>query len=501
MDATNLGMDEAARFQHQQLDQTQASIRLVHLQRTLSPGGLLSCTITHTTIDASYVCLSYRWGDLDPASAGQILLSGKPYSVQKNLLDFLQHMLSVAPPEDPIFDPAMGYWIDALCIDQKNTSERNHQVAQMGSIFSQAEYVHLWLGTTPDAGRLCQLLDGPTDEKGMGARSMLVRQDMDFIERHIFRNQYWTRAWVVQEVVLARRVEISLGAQRFSMTTLVRQVRRLSLDWFDTHFEQFGSYLEGYVQIRGQPLITLLDHFHEKECGLVIDRVFSLVSLSNEDKSARIDYNMSRCELAEQILRSHLEELCICSAVTVARSLELHTDDASSFPPLLESSIDIDLTDYELEWHRNVHNVCYFMLKHPTSCAGADVRSYGNNKTYCSISLLVYFSEVLLSNEKLRLYMTTSISRGQPVLLQKALDDIWIAQQERGRFGSYKCIDIAPLLLVRFQDIGKMDCIARIALRTLARDCFPQLRLCGTVRKKECMSINMFIGRVRVSDF
>jgi FAD/FMN-containing dehydrogenase len=36
-------------------------------------------------------------------------------------------------------------WIDALCIDQNNNEERGEQVQQMGSIYSKAERVIIWL--------------------------------------------------------------------------------------------------------------------------------------------------------------------------------------------------------------------------------------------------------------------------------------------------------------------------------------------------------------------
>jgi hypothetical protein len=37
-------------------------------------------------------------------------------------------------------------WIDALCIDQESIVERQHQVRQMGLIFSAAKAVASWLG-------------------------------------------------------------------------------------------------------------------------------------------------------------------------------------------------------------------------------------------------------------------------------------------------------------------------------------------------------------------
>lgn len=52
-------------------------------------------------------------------------------------------------------------WIDALCIDQGNIPERNHQVAQMTSIYSNAEEVIVWLGL--QAAHVDALFDGAHD--------------------------------------------------------------------------------------------------------------------------------------------------------------------------------------------------------------------------------------------------------------------------------------------------------------------------------------------------
>jgi hypothetical protein len=37
-------------------------------------------------------------------------------------------------------------WIDALCINQANIDERNHQVGQMDRIYKDAEEVVIWVG-------------------------------------------------------------------------------------------------------------------------------------------------------------------------------------------------------------------------------------------------------------------------------------------------------------------------------------------------------------------
>ena len=38
------------------------------------------------------------------------------------------------------------FWIDAICIQQSDVSERNHQVRMMGLIYKRAAFVLAWLG-------------------------------------------------------------------------------------------------------------------------------------------------------------------------------------------------------------------------------------------------------------------------------------------------------------------------------------------------------------------
>ena len=37
-------------------------------------------------------------------------------------------------------------WIDAICIDQSNPDERNHQVQMMSRVYTRAQQVCVWLG-------------------------------------------------------------------------------------------------------------------------------------------------------------------------------------------------------------------------------------------------------------------------------------------------------------------------------------------------------------------
>ena len=41
-------------------------------------------------------------------------------------------------------------WIDAICINQANIQEKNHQVPLMADVYRRAEHVCVWLGERSD---------------------------------------------------------------------------------------------------------------------------------------------------------------------------------------------------------------------------------------------------------------------------------------------------------------------------------------------------------------
>ncbi|KAF2033268.1 HET-domain-containing protein, partial [Setomelanomma holmii] len=105
--------------------------------------GQIHCEITHTTIDVPYSCLSYVWGSEEPECV--IFVNNRHFKIRRNLYNFLcsMHLDYVT----------RSLWIDALCIDQSNPGEKNHQVRHMGDIFKAANQVIAWLGKDEDNAR------------------------------------------------------------------------------------------------------------------------------------------------------------------------------------------------------------------------------------------------------------------------------------------------------------------------------------------------------------
>lgn len=101
-----------------------------------------------------FVCLSYTWHT--PQDQMKIRINGKILRVRKNLWDFLW----IARHKS--FGTLL--WIDAICIDQNNTAERNHQVQQMGRIYSAAKTVLVWLGNDLEIAQILHFVNEASRE-------------------------------------------------------------------------------------------------------------------------------------------------------------------------------------------------------------------------------------------------------------------------------------------------------------------------------------------------
>ncbi|CAI0651342.1 unnamed protein product [Colletotrichum noveboracense] len=126
-------------FKHDPLDLAKPSIRLLRLLKGhASPicCELFEVQIDERCCDIPYEALSYVWGSSHLTH--QIEVNGKELQVTVNLYIALYHLR--------LLDADRVLWVDAVCIDQNNHKERDHQVQQMGDIYRQARQVVVWLG-------------------------------------------------------------------------------------------------------------------------------------------------------------------------------------------------------------------------------------------------------------------------------------------------------------------------------------------------------------------
>ncbi|KAF7514153.1 hypothetical protein GJ744_004478 [Endocarpon pusillum] len=116
-------------------------IRVVVLY-PLTSTGEIRCDIKRVSIDEhpAYEALSYTWGN---ASGNVPIRVGSGILLATKNLGAALHALSPPVSQRMI-------WIDAICINQNDATERNHQVLFMKDIYTRASRVLVWLGLAAD---------------------------------------------------------------------------------------------------------------------------------------------------------------------------------------------------------------------------------------------------------------------------------------------------------------------------------------------------------------
>ncbi|KAF2025152.1 hypothetical protein EK21DRAFT_50533, partial [Setomelanomma holmii] len=87
-----------------------------------------------------YYTISYTWGD--EQDTVYIIINDAEMTVRVNCDYALRQALAS--------EASKYLWIDAICIDQMATQERNHRVAMMGKVYSRAAHVLACVGNHAD---------------------------------------------------------------------------------------------------------------------------------------------------------------------------------------------------------------------------------------------------------------------------------------------------------------------------------------------------------------
>jgi hypothetical protein len=188
--------------------------------------------------------LSYTWGKAiladneednnDPGMEYEIFVNSEPFIITENLYDGLSELRK---------DVTDYLWIDALCIDQTNVDERAAQLLLMGNIYSSATRVILWLGKLiPEVKDLIWLQERylpiaeegrfPAEEMNADLLSFLGITSTRWFELwkahgRVYSTYRWfSRAWVVQELILARDVLIRCGEETIDCKILEQLTQR-----------------------------------------------------------------------------------------------------------------------------------------------------------------------------------------------------------------------------------------------------------------------------------
>ncbi|KAL7623190.1 hypothetical protein AAE478_006871 [Parahypoxylon ruwenzoriense] len=205
---TITGEDQQSSSLYVKLDESKAQTRFVTVEKASDPDALdIRCRLSVVSMhdELSYIALSYVWGD--PTVTESIFVNDIPLSVTTNLASALRNLRERYKEEQ------ISFWIDAICINQKDLDERGGQVKMMGDIYSRAERVIAWLGKADaDSSKLFALLNAETGNVDMNRNWTEIEQSREAI-KNLFNRPYWVRMWTQQEGILACNLLFVCGTE------------------------------------------------------------------------------------------------------------------------------------------------------------------------------------------------------------------------------------------------------------------------------------------------
>jgi hypothetical protein len=161
-----------------------------------------------------FEALSYTWGD--QGDARSIFVNEIRRDVSGNLEEALRALRDLQETR-----LGMCYWVDSLCIDQKNVEERNEQVKRMKEIYSRARAVIVWLGQEEKKDRnavqtMRHLCRNPYVDNTLQLPRDLLLDGWPALYAFM-QKPYWNRSWIIQELAMNHNSTLILCG-RFKLT-------------------------------------------------------------------------------------------------------------------------------------------------------------------------------------------------------------------------------------------------------------------------------------------
>jgi hypothetical protein len=313
-------------YQYNQLPHAD-SIRLLHLIHNDDDERLL-CTLMEVSLsdlgDFGYLAMSYTWG----ASSDKVAIHCDDRDhiimIPRNLYAGLhcfakERWTSAIDTGDPIgYNEDVWIWADACCIWQSNNDEKNQQIPLMRRIYQSAAVVFIWLGEEEDGdqGLVALLSDmhrnvtqAVADQDPTKVDLLALRNSRQIPPAaspdwtrlgNLYREPWFTRKWVIQEVACAKLTLIMKGPRilpagplwelpelliNTDLISLVKDAMEDRITGILNGMRQAGAmYVQRQNLLRGvsPSLLELLCQFRDSQAAVKVDHIIALVGIASD---------------------------------------------------------------------------------------------------------------------------------------------------------------------------------------------------------------------------
>jgi hypothetical protein len=290
---------------------------LLSLHDSDDGNALLAGELHVATLDDDYTALSYAWGD--EHNRCPIRLNGFDTTITANLEIVLRRLRTEKK--------ALNIWIDAICINQTNNTEKKHQVQMMSDIYRHANIkTIIWLGErenrSDEAMKFVSTANQTFFDNHDPKNPSLVWQALG----HLLKRAWWKRMWVIQETMLSPNPIVKCGAEEVSFEKFV-MLRNLHWDSEQADLERFRSLRNVWRDCPFAPLMwlnwkewvgsslgTWLLDMAAFKCFYLRDKVYALLGLIRKDIRDQITVEYDSAIQTDRMVLLEATRLCFQEA-------------------------------------------------------------------------------------------------------------------------------------------------------------------------------------------
>ena len=256
-----------------------------------------------------FQALSYTWADsAGDDSHSEVIFLGPRWDIFMVTANCKAALRRLRRKDDDCM-----VWVDAICIDQGNHSERNHQVGLMRRIYSAASEVFVYLGEVSSSSKEAfQRLMWAKKHESIDERGRQCLSDL-------FDMRYFHRVWVIQEIANAKSATIHFGGDAVGWSVLEEE-RLKTLAIHDIVPKWISSiYLGQDYTICN--LSDLIFSTTSSKASDPRDKVFALLGLINDATEFGLiaDYSLTLEEVQVGVSAFVITHEDDCSILTYAR--------------------------------------------------------------------------------------------------------------------------------------------------------------------------------------
>ncbi|PMD29821.1 HET-domain-containing protein, partial [Hyaloscypha variabilis F] len=305
------------------------TIRLIYLQPCDDLEAAIECSLKDARLNNyrddigdHYIAISYVWGDVNDTRS--ILVDEKRLTITASLELALRHVRDT--------QRVLRVWADGVCIDQKDVHDRNRQVRLMGDVYSIALHTIIFLGlSSPQCDAVMRMISlgvpyekESTNNSGRSPSGLTASQFATVVEDEIFSRPWFTRVWILQELVLSQNPWLQCGQYRIRWHVFCKYVlssqpslwklksRAILMDMNESRNKFRTVSVESSQkpeEFMGSSLLKLLQT--RRGCDLTDPRDMVYAHLGLVDHEARgkfpIDYDKTVAQVYESIACFYIE--------------------------------------------------------------------------------------------------------------------------------------------------------------------------------------------------